>query len=257
MLRAVGVLTVSCLLAVSWIVPGCADTSSDLTVISVPTLLTADPRFFLGGVRCGAPELQSYVVAVTDVTTIPTPLAVSSPATCPNPTSFGSPPVNVGNLYTAQIDGYDRPVCDLPNMVFPPGCIRPSAAGARDQIDNATGAVVPPRFRWQCGVPQSAPVDASADISSGSALRAPARVLYSTEVFLQGCEPLSVVPSTDAGSPDASDCGPAGCDAAADDMSDEGVTEEPNTATESGVDAADQDAGETTSEPTDATDSGG
>jgi hypothetical protein len=256
MLRAVGVPTVSCFLAVSCIVAGCADTSSDLTVISVPTLLTADPRIFLGGVRCGAPELQSYVVAVTDVTDTPTPLAVSTPTTCPNPTSFGSPPVTVGRLYTAQIDGYDRPVCDLTNMVFPAGCIRP-AANQRDQIDNATGAVVTPRYRWQCGQPQSSPVDASTDGSSGSALRAPARVLYSTEVFLQGCEPITVVPSTDAGSPDGSDCGPAGCDASPDGIGDGGVTEEPNAATESGLDAANQDAGEATSEPTDASDSGG
>src|SRR5438045_4123286 len=90
MLRATGVLLVSCFLA------GCSETSSVLTTTAVPTLLTADPQKFRGGVQCGAPELQAYVVAVTDVSPLPTEqlglVPVSTPSACPNPTSFGSPP---------------------------------------------------------------------------------------------------------------------------------------------------------------------
>jgi hypothetical protein len=257
MLRAIGVPAISGFLAASCLVVGCTDTSSSLTVVAVPTLLTVDPRLFLGGVRCGAPDLVSYVSAVIDVTMISSPIvaastpptAVSTPTTCPTPTSFGSPPVVVGDLYIAQVDGYDRPACDVA------GCIKPSAPGSRQMVDSATGAPVAPRFRWQCGEPSNTPADASGDGSSGSALRAPVRALYSTEVFFQGCEPLTEVPSADASAPDA--CGPAGCDGSADaSASDGGVSGEASTSAEGG-DASDQDGGETTPEPPDASDSGG
>jgi hypothetical protein len=228
MFRALGILAVTCFLA------ACSDTSSSLTSTAVPTLLTIDPLKFQGPVRCGPTELQTYVVTVTDVTKeddaglIRGLVPVSDPATCPNPTSFGSPPIAVGHQYVAEIDGYDRPSCDLVRQVFPDGCVQAEAAGSRKLIDHATGTPIPPRFRWQCGEPNT-----DVDATPPNKLLSPTMALYATEVFVQGCEAETAVPAT----------------------SEAGTSSEADAAAEANDDASGTD--DSTSQPPDAAGEGG
>jgi hypothetical protein len=229
MLRALGVFVVSCFLA------GCTDDSSLLTVTAIPTLLTVDPLRFRGNVRCGAPELQSYVVALSRVSPPETLVAVSVPAACTTPTSFGSPPVEIGAFYTAVIDGYDR--ADL----------TPAAPSSREMHD-PEGNIIRPRWTTTCGLASSSDdgsagnLDASVTDASpptptaDNRLITPTQALLSTEVFLHGCLPLRAAPQVDASTPD---------DAAGGEL---------DAADEAEDEASDGGAGDASLQPTDATD---
>jgi len=224
MLRAIGILAVSCLIV------GCDSSSGTLGSVAVPTLLTVDPATFRGAIGCGPGGLQMYVVALTDVTdpSLPSPVAVSAPATCPNPTSFGLQPIQIDHSYTAEIDGYDR--ADL----------TPSGPGSRALLD-PQGNPVAPRWRTTCGIAPtatSAPAvssdaggdsgadasgDSGADASGDSGADASGdsgidgslptttshdtrlitrtRALVSTEVIMHSCLLLADAPPPDAGTP--------------------------------------------------------
>src|SRR5260221_11088173 len=107
------------------------------------------------------------VVALSDVTdrSLPSPVAVSAPAACPNPTSFGLQPIQVDHSYTAQIDGYDR--ADL----------TPSGPGSRALLD-PQGNPGAPRWRTTCGIAPTATTapavssDAGADASGAAGAEA-------------------------------------------------------------------------------------
>jgi hypothetical protein len=189
------------LLVCAFFASGCFGDSNSIASTNSPTLLTADPLTFRGKVRCGAPELEKYVVTPTDVSTSPpTHLPSSGPTTCTELVSFETPctacpdpKLVIGHFYTATIDGYDR------------NDIVPLEPGSNVMIDPSTGAPVCPRWRTTCGDASRAldgspdvesidDAETSADALDGSggssgynALRPPTQVLASVEVVFQGC----------------------------------------------------------------------
>jgi hypothetical protein len=192
MLRLFGLVAFACFLA------GCSDSSNTLSTIATVTLVTADPLKFRGALQCGSRGLETYVVALFDTSQPSAPVGVSSPTACTNPTSFGQLPVVPGDHYVGAIDGYDR------------ADIMPAAVSSRQMLD-LSGNPVSPRFTTTCGeFPTTG--DASTGASdaseggagtppSGNPLRAPTQALLATEVFLQGCLPLSESSSADASTP--------------------------------------------------------
>jgi hypothetical protein len=208
MLRPVAV-SLCCVCLVS----ACVDDSSTNTTVFAPTLLTADPVTFLGTVRCGS-ELRKYVVTLFDVSTgSSVDLGSAPPTDCTLPTTFGTPIITSGRLYTAEIDGYDR------DDIAPKDT---TTAGSREMID-PMGAPVAPRWTTSCG--KLFVVSAEGSVPDGplNPLRFPTVPLDNIEVVFHGCLPLQTEEMPDAGTVDGDDASPADgpADAATPDATDE------------------------------------
>ena len=179
--------------------------------IDYPTRLTVDPSTFRGGLTCGAPGLQDYVVTLNNVTEgapKEKTMTSSGPVACQNFVSFGDTFVLSSNFYTATIEGYDRDVVamggDLPNLVKP------------TMIDPSTGEEILPKWTTTCGevppyIPEAGPgdeLDAGADAPPPyNALRFPTRALGKSEVIMHGCLPLAASSPVDASTGDGSSGG--------------------------------------------------
>jgi hypothetical protein len=228
---------------------GCFDTSSTITALDYPTLLTVDPISFRGRLPCGAPGLARYVVTIFDVSREPPtgcpsppcphePTATSLPVLCQHQMSFGEPPLETPHYYIAIIEGYNREE------------VQQKQPGSRDMYDPSSDEIIPPTWMTTCGeLPpprpeEDAEADATADAAPYNPLRFPTLVLGKAEVFLHGC-----IPFRDASKLDASvDDGSAPPDDASADA------EPPHDVSlETGDAAAPEDAG---SEPEDAAEGG-
>jgi hypothetical protein len=238
--------------AAVFLLPGCFDTSSNVTAGEYPTILTVDPALFRGGLSCGAPGLVHYVATLTDVTASEQ-FPSTTPVACQSIVSYSEPKVRVGNhyitighLYVAAIDGYDR------------DGIEPESVGSRTMVDIATREVVPPRWTTTCGessavvqdagngdaeldadppTRSSPQEDAGADADAPppyNPLRAPTQVIWKEEVILRGCYPLKDVSGPDASVGDAGSTN----DAPIDGETDASVDQEPPDASPPGADAA-------------------
>jgi hypothetical protein len=193
--------------AVTVLSAGCFDTSSNITTADYPTRLTVDPVMFRGPLKCGAPGLEHYVVALYNVTSGQDPnlrVTSSGPIACQNVVSFGEPILKSNNFYKATIDGYDRLVRPDPDSESE-GAVRPK------MVDVSSGEEVLPAWTTTCGeVPPPRPAaDAEVDVLEDgppayNQLRYPTLVLGKTEVILHGCRPLAALPERDASTDDGS-----------------------------------------------------
>ncbi|HMI83007.1 MAG TPA: hypothetical protein VK550_02880 [Polyangiaceae bacterium] len=182
----------------------CFDTSSSITTADYPTRLTADPALFLGSLRCGAPELERYVVTLFDVSVRETrdvPVTSSGPVACHDLVSFGEPRVISTHYYTATIDGYDREVIADPDSDI-------TVTGRPKMLDSSSREEISPIWTTTCGeVPPPAPEQDAEAVEDGppayNQLRFPTQVLGKTEVILHGCRPLAAL-TPDAGPDDDS-----------------------------------------------------
>lgn len=153
---------------------GCGDGDST-SVPEQDTLVVVSPDDFLGDVACAdwPGAMRRYVATLIDVTdelvdagsrVEAFALPSSGPVDCRYPVGFGR--VAVGHRYAARIEGYDR--VDL----------TPAAPGSPTLLDGAEGAVVPPRWRTECG-------RAGALGSQG-----PVSPIKLRSAFVTGCKPL-------------------------------------------------------------------
>ena len=148
-------------------------TSSSSSTTTPPTQLAVSPESFLGDVACSseAGGLQAYVVTLdawTDATdTTPFTLGSSFPTTCARSVVFRDVLVS-DLLYTAEIDGYDRPA----DQLTPFGG---ASSGSRQMLDAGTAQPVSPRWRTRCG-----------HDGSDATLALPGETH-----FVTGCEPLT------------------------------------------------------------------
>lgn len=150
----------------------CADDSTTILSFAVPTEVAVDPADFLGDTTCSVNEgaMRSYVMTLSafEDATDPTPFIIGS--TQPTPCSLVAgfrQVIVVGQIHSAQIDGYDVP----PASLTPFGG---ASSGSRQMRDATTGEVVLPRWTTNCGT--------SGD--DGAAATATRRV------FVRPCEPL-------------------------------------------------------------------
>ena len=227
---------------------GCFDTSSSVTTLSYPMLLTVDPSHFRGRLTCGAPGLARYVVTIFNVSEdLPTdceaspcprpPTATSIPVLCQHQVSFGEPPLKSQYYYTAIIEGYNR------------DDVLQKMPGSRDMYDPSSDEIIPPTWTTTCGdlgVPTpaaDAEADATIDVPVYNPFRLPTRALTDREVILHGCLPFLEASrpdaSVDGGSmPDGApeDAAPPqdGTFEAGDDATPDGGGPEPEDAAESG-----------------------
>ncbi len=172
----------------------CVGDDTANTTIFAPTLLTADPMTFLGSVRCGS-ELRKYVVTLFDVSTGAAQEVGSGPPTdCTLPTTFGTPKIEGGRFYIAEINGYDR------DDIAPKDS---SITGSREMID-PTGAPVAPRWTTTCGELRTASDDGAVFDAPLNPLRYPTEPLDNIEVVFHGCLPLRAE-LPDAGTVDGDD----------------------------------------------------
>ena len=198
--RVRGPFAIFSVLAAGCLVAGCFDESSTLTSVDLPTLLTVDPRFFRGGLLCGAPGLESYVVTLTDVTTSRhIDLAPSGLAGCTQIVSFSSkgaaPAVEPGHYYIARIDGYDR--ADLHQLPAPSAVVDPAEMPVAPRWSTTCGEATP-----ESSVAGDASLPRIDGAAAGNPLRLPTLVQTNLEAFLLGCLPLTPV-ANDGGDPDA------------------------------------------------------
>jgi hypothetical protein len=152
---------------VSLAVAGACSDDETLLGDAPPTEIAVDPLEFLGDLTCSADAgaAKSYVAILTDVTDgVGFTLGAGPPSACSSRMAFRF--ISVGHEYTAEVDIYDVPASEL----FPAGG---AASGSRVMHD-ASGAVVAPRWRTQCGTGPS-----------GGAVSVP-----STSVVVAGCTPI-------------------------------------------------------------------
>lgn len=192
--RGVAAVAACCLAGLS----ACDDGTSSSTDV-VYTEVYVEPTSFRGEVPCSALPggMRSFVATLIDVSAkgadadpaLRTTLASSLPAPCTTRVGFAT--VTAGRSYVGEIDGFDRDVCQ-PNDK-PPGCIVPlgstaggPATGARVMIEEATGAIVAPRWTTSCGDPTIAPS------THPTSFDAPTESLYLTAVPLRSCRPMAL-----------------------------------------------------------------
>ncbi len=162
------------------IIAGCDESDSSSSTYIVPTAVGVQPEDFLGDVSCSLNEgaLQSYVVVLSsfedaeDMTEFT--LGASFPTPCSHRTLFQNVVV-AGQLYIAEIDGYDRLAANLAPYAEP-------ASGARLMLDADTEEVVLPRWTTSCFGAENTAAEAIAD-----------RITYLTE-----CDPLDESSSSEA-----------------------------------------------------------
>ena len=237
-------------LATAAALSGCFDTSSSITTLDYPTLLTVDPTHFRGSITCGAPGLARYVVTIFDVSEAPPtecetappcprpPTATSIPVLCQHQVSFGEPLLKP-DYYTAIIEGYNR------------DDVLQKTPGSRDMYDPSSDELIPPTWTTTCGdvgapLPAAdAEADATIDVPVYNPFRTPTLALRAREVILHGC-----LPFTEASSPDASVDGGSMPDGAPED-----ATPPQDASFEAGDDAASDDGGGP--QPEDAAEGGG
>lgn len=182
----------------------CDDGTSSSTDI-LYTEIFVEPTSFQGEVPCSALPggMRSFVATLIDVSekgadtdpALRTTLPSSLPAPCTTRVGFAS--VTARRSYVGEIDAYDRDVC-LPND-RPAGCIVPlgssaggPATGARVMIEEATGAIVAPRWTTSCGDPTIPPS------LNPTSFDAPTESLYLTAVPLRACRPMVIGTSSGA-----------------------------------------------------------
>lgn len=182
----------------AWSASACDDTTTT-TSDAVYTEVYIEPTSFRGQVPCSALPggMKSFVGTLVDVTAkgadtdgaLRVVLPSSPPAPCTTRVGFSS--VSAGHYYVGEVDAFDRDVCvaGAPSA----GCIVPlgttpggAPTGARVMVEQATGAIVAPRWSTRCGDPS---VPGSLAPTS---LQAPTEALYLTPVPLRGCEPMSL-----------------------------------------------------------------
>jgi hypothetical protein len=175
---------------------GCVDDSSSSLTYGTTTLLSADPATFVGSIRCGTPELRTYVVTLYDVTTgTRQRVATSSITACTTSTSFGTPIIAEERFYVADIDGYDRDDIVVGSETDPD-------SGRSTVVDTATHEPVAARWTAACG---EAPwlTDATTSSDGGpSRVRFPTKTSRSLEVVVHPCLPFHSVSPSDAGASD-------------------------------------------------------
>jgi hypothetical protein len=197
----------------------CFDTSSTITTADYPTVLTVDPTLFRGSLRCGAPNLERYVVTLFDVSVEGIPaLRPTVPVPCQSLVSFGEPFVTPLHYYTATIQGFDR-------VVEPDPSGEGADAGNPKMLDPTSGEEVAPAWTTSCGaLPPRPRADAEDDATDDgptpyNPLRYPTQVLGKIEVILHGCLPLAATP--DASVDDGSSGSDGSLDAGTSDVSTE------------------------------------
>lgn len=153
-----------------------------------PTLMSVEPRAFLGDVPCdtGAGSARLYVATLTDVTANTDggtgerfTLASSGPVSCNRVVTFGF--VVPGHEYVAEVDVYDRTDVRPLGTAADNGCRGAgcAATGSRVMLD-PDGNVLEPRWTTRCGDPDAEPRSANAPTESLEFFTRPVR----------GCEPL-------------------------------------------------------------------
>jgi hypothetical protein len=172
---------------------GCVDDSSSSLTYGTITLLSVDPAAFVGSVRCGTPELRTYVVSLYDVTTGGRQRVATSGATsCTTSTSFGTPIVAEERFYVADIDGYDRDDIVVSAQTDPD-------SGHPIVFDTANHEPVPARWTAACG---EAPwiTDATTSSDGGlSRVRFLTKTSRSLEVVVHPCLPFRSTAPSDGG----------------------------------------------------------
>lgn len=150
----------------------CEDDETTILSFAVPTEVAVDPADFLGDTTCSVNEgaMRSYVMTLSafEDETDPTPFIIGS--TVPTPCSLiaGFRQVIVlGQIHTAEIDGYDVP----PEALTPFGG---ASSGSRQMRDATTGEIVAPRWTTSCG---TAGEDGTQAVST-------------RRVFVRPCQPL-------------------------------------------------------------------
>jgi hypothetical protein len=90
--------------------PAITDTTGILNIATQAAILV-DPRSFLGLVPCGNQPgaMRSYVATVTDQTDSARPFTLPSSPPTPCSQSVYFQFVTVGDVYTAEVDGYEEP----------------------------------------------------------------------------------------------------------------------------------------------------
>lgn len=124
-------------------VPACFGGEGSVSGAASITLISVEPRSFLGETICGSypGAMRSYVATITDTSVDPPfRLASSEPVPCHQAASFAF--VVPGHAYIAEIEGYER--TDL----VPLGGRR---SGSQVMLDPKTRERVAPAWRAECG----------------------------------------------------------------------------------------------------------
>ena len=197
---------------------GCTDSAGTTISGGISTTIVVEPSAFLGdGVACSPNPgaLQAYVVTLTAWSGDSAPFVLGS--SFPTPCALGVQFRNLviaGNVYTAEIDAYDRAAVTL----APWGS---ASGGARQMTDAATGDIVPPRWTTRCGHGPSDGVLAEAssynfitecDPLVDSAPSTTAVSLAPSDAL--GADPCSRAASFDVASPELPPATDIACDAA-------------------------------------------
>ncbi|RLB63154.1 MAG: hypothetical protein DRI90_07500 [Deltaproteobacteria bacterium] len=137
----------------------CTDDGLLGTAVPQPTEVAVRPADFLDEVSCSLNEgaMRSYVVTLTAYDDPEDTTGFTLGSSVPTPCSFIAgfrEVVVVGQLYTAQVDGYDLP----PEELKPFGG---ASSGARQMLLASTDEVVTPRWTTRCGNAASSAVQAS------------------------------------------------------------------------------------------------
>ncbi|MCC6524772.1 MAG: hypothetical protein IT373_19095 [Polyangiaceae bacterium] len=181
------------------------------------TSVVVEPESFLGEVACGPSPgaMQAYVVTLTSWPPEGAPFVLGSsfPTPCSLAVYFRNLVV-VGNTYTAEIDGYDRPASSLTAFGAP-------SSGSRQMYDVESGALVPPRWTGACGSGPSdgalASVDHTNFIPSCGPLvdtePSPTAIVLAPDAAL-GPDPCGVAEVFDVTSPGLPAATAVACDAA-------------------------------------------
>ncbi len=139
---------------------GCATAPTVTGLSTSPTEVAVRPEDFLDGVDCSNSPgaMQSYVVTLTAFEDTSDAIGFTLPSSQPTPCSSESglqTMIVPGQLYVAEVDGYEQPAASL----APFGG---SSSGSREMVD-AKGAIVAPRWTTRCGLTAASAVVAFAD----------------------------------------------------------------------------------------------